>query len=109
METNANSSPNDEPENDAQATDPRFQRIQDLLADSLQKPDSLEANLGATNAGALMVATRFEKYLLEALNVPPDTLAEFDEMSPRVDSYGRMIKHVETISTLLIKLRNAVK
>ena len=94
-------------ESDSQPTDIREQRIADYVAESLAQEDAMEANLGVVNADLMLLAHRFRHVLEEAMQQPPETLAEMAELMPGVDSYLRVVKQVDRLSQLAVKLRES--
>jgi hypothetical protein len=90
---------------DAIAGDAREKRIADLLSESLAKSNPLEATIGATNAELMLIGKRFGQVVGEALNQPPENLAELDELMPSVNGYLRITKQIERFSTLQRKFK----
>lgn len=80
-------------------------RIDDYLEASLKKGDAFEANLGAINAGLMRIAHRFQYVLDDVLRQPPQTLAGMSEFMPGVDGYLRVVKQVDRMSQLALKLQ----
>lgn len=96
------------PSNADAPTDPAGvceRRIDDYLAASLQKGDAFAANLGAINAGLMRIAHRFQTVLGEVMRQPPETLAEMSEFMPGIDGYLRVVKQVDRMSQLAMKLK----
>jgi hypothetical protein len=83
----------------------RDQRIADYLNDALSKPDPFEANLGIVNADLMQIAHRLQQVLNEAMQQPPETLAEMAEFMPGLDGYLRVVKQVDRFSQLALKLQ----
>ena len=72
---------------------------------SLKKGDAFEANLGAINAGLMRIAHRFQYVLHDVLRQPPENLAEMSQFVPGVDGYLRVVKQVDRMSQLALKLQ----
>jgi hypothetical protein len=89
----------------APSVESREQRIADYVAESLAKDDALEANLGILNADLMLIAHRFRHALDEALQQPPETLAEMAEFMPGIDGYLRVVKQIDRFSQLALKLQ----
>jgi hypothetical protein len=89
------------------ATAEREQRIADYVTQSLEVGDPFEANVGVVNADLMLLALRYRQVLGEALEQPPENLAELAEIMPSVDSYVRLVKQVDRISQLAMKLKAA--
>lgn len=85
----------------------REQRIADYVTQSLEVGDPFEANVGVVNADLMLFALRYRQVLGEALEQPPENLAELAEVMPSVDSYVRLVKQVDRISQLAMKLKAA--
>ena len=85
----------------------REQRIADYVTQSLGVSDPFEANVGVVNADLMMFALRYRQVLSEALEQPPESLAELAEIMPSVDSYVRLVKQMDRVSQLAMKLKAA--
>lgn len=85
----------------------REQRIADYLTQSLEVGDPFEANVGMVNADLMFLVHRYQQALGGALEEPPEDLAELAEITPSVDSYLRLVKQMDRISQLAMKLKAA--
>lgn len=85
----------------------REQRIADYVTQSLEISDPFQANVGVVNADLMMFANCYRQVLGEALKEPPDDLAELAEITPSVDSYLRLVKQMDRVSQLAMKLKAA--
>lgn len=102
--------PNPSPENESGSnpgipTNASEQKILELLADSLMDSNALLANVGVVNARLLSIANRFGSALDECLQEPLESMGEFDEMIPRVDSYLRITRQIDRFSQWLEKMK----
>lgn len=85
----------------------REQRIADYVTQSLEVSDPFEANVGVVNADLMMFANCYRQVLGEALKQPPEDLAGLAEITPSVDSYLRLVKQMDRVSQLAMKLKAA--
>ena len=92
-------------ENKALSAGIREQRIADYVAESLANDDPFEANLGVVNADLMLLAHRFRHVLEGAMQQSPETLADMAECMPGVDSYLKVVKQIDRLSQLKVKLR----
>lgn len=85
----------------------REQRLADYVTQSLEVVDPFEANVGVVNADLMLIANRFRQALGDALDKPPENLEELAEFMPSVDGYLRIVKQVDRMSQLALKLKTA--
>jgi len=85
----------------------REKRLADYVTQSLEVADPFEASVGAVNADLMLIAHRFRQALGEALEKPPENLEELAEFMPSVDGYLRIVKQVDRMSQLALKLKTA--
>lgn len=85
----------------------RERRLEDYVTQSLEMIDPFEANVGVVNAGLMSIADRFRQVLGSALENPPESLDELADFMPSVDGYLRVVKQVDRMSQLALKLKAA--
>jgi hypothetical protein len=82
----------------------RIKQIQDLLKNSLSNTSPLDANLGAVNAGLMLIEYRLKQALDSALTSGPRSLEEFAPLMPVIKDYLRITKQIGQFSQLTVRL-----
>jgi hypothetical protein len=83
--------------------DPRLERIHDYLNDSSSR-DNFAAVLGGVNGDLLLMEYRIKQTLEDAMQ--PGTIAceELEPLMPTVNVWLKIVKQMERVSRLLVKL-----
>jgi len=99
--TPAETAPANEPEAKANAaglTAKRLKKVDDLLRESLDKVDTLEANLGVVSADLMRMACRLTVAIEESLG--KKSLEHIDKLVPTIDAYLRIARQIDRLAML---------
>ncbi len=87
--------------------DVRLQRIMDYVKEASEKPDALDATLGAINGDLLLIARRLRQELDDFLDRPSESAEELLLAQSVFDQHLRVAKQIDRFAQLDIKLRAA--
>lgn len=93
--------PANEPEaksKNALLTAKRLEKVDDHLRESLDRTDSLEANLGVVSADLMRMACRFTVAIEESLS--KKSIEHFDKLVPAIDAYLRIARQIDRLAML---------
>ena len=99
--TPAEAVPANEPEaksNAAGLTAMRLEKVDDHLRESLDKTDTLEANLGVVSADLMRMACRLTDAIEETLS--KTSLDHFQKLVPAIDAYLRVARQIDRLAML---------
>ena len=99
--TPAETAPANEPEaksNAAGLTAMRLEKVDDHLRESLDKTDTLEANLGVVSADLMRMACRLTVAIEESLG--KRSLEHIDKLVPTIDAYLRIARQIDRLAML---------
>lgn len=99
--TPAETAPANEPEAKSKAaglTAKRLEKVDDHLRESLDKADSLEANLGVVSADLMRMACRLTVAIEESLG--KRSLEQIDKLVPTIDAYLRIARQIDRLAML---------
>lgn len=85
--------------------DPRAERIDQYIKDSLVIDDPLEANIGFVNADLMLMAHALRNAVGETLHQSAESLREVAELMPAIENYLKISKQIASMTQLTIKLR----
>lgn len=91
------------PESNSQSEE-RTQRLEDFRKESLSSPNPLAASLGMLNADLMALARQFHVAIDEATRETPTTLEELSMVMPFFDPLLRIVKQIDRLTQLGIKL-----
>ena len=86
---------------DSQAA--RHGRVLDYLAESLEKPDALRANLGSLNSGLMHVALNLDTTIVQALESGPRTIERLQKILPAIETHLRVTRQVDRFAQIEIR------
>ena len=99
--TPAETTPANEPEVISKAdglTAKRLKKVDDHLRESLDKADSLDANLGVVSADLMRMACHFTVAIEEWLG--KNSLDHFEKLVPAIDTYLRVTRQIDRLAML---------
>lgn len=89
------------------AVDVRVERIEQLVDDSLQEPDALQATVGAASGDLLLMQYRLRQALDDSLQGTPDSLTAIAEALPALNTYLKLSQQVGQYVQLSLKIKSA--
>jgi hypothetical protein len=87
--------------------DVRVARIEQLVDDSLQEPDALQAAVGAASGDLLLMQYRLRQALDDSLQETPDSLTAITEALPALNTYLKLSQQVGQYVQLSLKIKSA--
>ena len=78
----------------------RLKRVRQYLAESLAKPDALQANLGAAVGDLMEIAYRLKEAIDAVLQKEGGSLEQFDRLMPAIDKYLRLTRQADRFARL---------
>jgi hypothetical protein len=78
----------------------RLSRVVDYQAQSLGKPDALQANLGSLNSGLMRIALNLDEALEQALSGGPRTVERVQKLLPAIETHLRVARQVDRFAQL---------
>jgi hypothetical protein len=89
-----------QPHRETELAQLRIQRIQDLLAEALELPNALQANLRACSSDLLLLAQRFRQAMNVAFGEGSDPLVTLERLRPAIDAYLRITRQIDRLTQL---------
>ena len=90
---------------DVELSDLRHQRMADLMRQSLHTQDPLRANLGASVAELIDLASRLKETINALYEANPDTVEALLQAEPAFDKYFKCLRQADRFAHLESQLR----
>lgn len=93
----------------ANSHDARLSRVLDHQANSLEKDDPLEANLGSINSGLMRVALWLDETIEQAMESGPPNVERLSRILPAIDTHLRVTRQVDRFAQIELRAVEARK
>ncbi len=78
----------------------RLEKIHEYLLESLDRPDSFRANLGAVSGDLLWMALKLKGAIEVALSDAASPLGNFERLAPAIDEYLKVVRQIDRLGHL---------
>ncbi|SFJ41854.1 hypothetical protein [Planctomicrobium piriforme] len=85
----------------------RLRRVHDYQARSLEKSDSLEANLGSINSGLMCVALWLDEMIEHAMASGPRDIERLARIFPAIEMHLRVTRQVDRFAQIELRAQEA--
>ena len=81
----------------------RMSRVLDYQADSLEKENALEANLGSINSGLMQIALQLDETIKRTIDSGPGTVEGLHAVMPAIDTHLRVTRQVDRFAQIELR------
>jgi hypothetical protein len=93
----------------AECREARLSCVMDYQANSLEKTDALEANLGSINSGLMRIGVSLDETIQQALESSPRTLESVQRLLPAIETHLRLTRQVDRFAQIEVRAAESRK